>query len=63
MISYGTLVASDPYADRATYFDNPGKGKGKGHPVTPEPAYYGLLLLGFCILCVVAARFSNRRKS
>ncbi len=43
------------------YFDTAAsKGKGKGHPVTPEPATYGVLLVGLCLMVMMARRWRTR---
>lgn len=35
---------------------SPHASKGKGHPVVPEPAVYGALLMGACLLAWVMRR-------
>ncbi len=48
------FTSQDPFEP----WDNQSNGKGKGHhPVVPEPASWGLLVVGFALAVFVYVRF------
>lgn len=49
----------DPY----TYYESRGKGKGKGppHPIVPEVADYGLILMVFSVAFILFVRLWRTR--
>lgn len=49
----------DPYQPYSSMGMNP--GKGKGHPIVPEPASYGLFFMGLVIAALCLGRYLNRR--
>lgn len=52
---------SNPWTPYETPAAEKSKGKGGGGGgVTPEPATYGLVLVGLCLAFVLMARLSNR---
>lgn len=53
MLTYSTLAAS---ADPWTHYD--AKGKGKGHPIIPEPSSFWIV--GLCLLFVLLARIDRK---
>ena len=61
-IQQDTGVWEPYYHDTTTAAaSNNGKGKGKGHPITPEPATYGVVLVGLCLVVMMARRWRSNR--
>jgi len=46
-------------ADAFHPYDHRGKGKGPPHPVVPEPATYGMILIGLCLVVLLIKRFKK----
>jgi len=49
VVSPRMFAANDPYAPFPTFEQN-SNGKGKGHPVVPEPAIYGVSFMSFALI-------------
>ena len=58
-VSAPVSTSSDPYA----YYDTQSKGKGKGppHPIVPEVADYGLILMVFSVAFILFMRLWRTR--
>lgn len=51
------FTAQDPFEP----YENPGKGKGGPHSPAPEPASWGLLMVGFALALFAYIRFVRPR--
>lgn len=68
-MTLSTIEPSDsfPGTFNTTQFndDGRGRGRGRGHhePPVPEPATYGIVLVGLCMALLVWRRLAARKRS